>query len=393
MQLGNQKRELSDNVRLRTVFGDLRPQRKDDEKWSANFFETNTGVAVVARGQGGQIRGLNHRGRRPSKIIMDDVEDKESVSTDEQRKKVRAWAYGDLIPALPALDPSATIIALGTMLHPDSLLSTLSNDPQWTVVKFGALDKRGHPLWAANMDERKLELKQQSYAMAGELPTFYLEYYNTARGDKTAAFRQEFFIFAQPEPADGELQVAVYCDPAISERASADEAVIMAVGMSKKGIIFALDGWSKRGAAPREIVDKFFEFSKSWKAVRHGIESQQYQAALIHLTREEMFRKKHYFEIEAVTHSAGSKKMERIKGILQPRFASGYVRLAKIFPELQVQLLDFPNAKHDDWPDCLAGAIALLDPYAAQAAGDKDLSEDEYPPLDEVVGGDFRSAP
>ena len=43
----------------------------------------------------------------------------------------------------------------------------------------------------------------------------------------------------------------------------------------------------------------------------------------------------------------------------------------------------------DDYLDAAAGCVALLDPFAAQAAGDKDLSEDEYPPLEEVLGANY----
>jgi hypothetical protein len=48
---------------------------------------------------------------------------------------------------------------------------------------------------------------------------------------------------------------------------------------------------------------------------------------------------------------------------------------------LESQLFDFPRGAHDDWPDALAGAISLLDPVAAVAAGDKDLAEDTLEPL------------
>jgi hypothetical protein len=56
-----------------------------------------------------------------------------------------------------------------------------------------------------------------------------------------------------------------------------------------------------------------------------------------------------------------------------------------------VQLLDWPNGKKD-YPDALAMAISLLDPYAAQAADpEKDLADDDYEPLDKVLN--WRRAP
>ena len=83
------------------------------------------------------------------------------------------------------------------------------------------------------------------------------------------------------------------------------------------------------------------------------------------------------------THSNKEKKVQRIKKILQPRYANGYIKHVKRFLELEKELLDIPNGKHDDCPDSLAGCVALLDPWAAAASGEKDLSEDEFEPLDD----------
>ena len=58
----------------------------------------------------------------------------------------------------------------------------------------------------------------------------------------------------------------------------------------------------------------------------------------------------------------------------------------QIFPELETELLDLRVAAHDDRATAVAGAVALLDPFAASAAAGQDLGEDEYEPLDEIGG-------
>ena len=146
---------------------------------------------------------------------------------------------------------------------------------------------------------------------------------------------------------------------------------------------------NRPGATPGEIVDTFFALrAKYGKPRTSGVESNAYQAALVHLLRESMFRKKDYFEVVAVLHR--NKKELRIEGILQPRFAGRYIIFTRSFPELVTQLLEWPNPRRMDRADALAGAIGLLDPFAAQAAGDVDLSEDEHEPLEDALGGDFR---
>lgn len=385
MQLANVKRELESNIRLISVFGNLKPEQRSGKKWSEEFFETSTGVAMAARGRGGQVRGLNYNGIRPQCITVDDVEDKESVSTDGQRLKTREWAYGDLLPALPELDPEASIQALGTLLHPEALLMTWMKDPDWTPVVFGALDRNERPLWAANMSEDKLAKKRRSYHLAGQLAAYYMEYFNRVRDDSMAKFRQEFFIVGKAEQA---LQKALAIDPAISNKPGADFCALAVAGIEPGGLIHVLAMEGKVGMTPREQVDTFFKLHFLYSPQKAGVESIAYQAALIHLLREEMFRKKRYFEIIPITHK--QKKEERIEGILQPRYAAGYVRHARVFPELETQLLDWPKGKMD-FPDALAMCISLLDPYAASASFTTDLDQDNYPPLDEVYNGDWRS--
>ena len=52
--------------------------------------ELTNGVVALCRGRGGQIRGLNVGFTRPDCIIVDDVEDEESVSTEEQMGKAKS---------------------------------------------------------------------------------------------------------------------------------------------------------------------------------------------------------------------------------------------------------------------------------------------------------------
>lgn len=375
------RRELESNERLIAVFGDLKPDMKDPQKWSENFFETVTGISRAALGRGGQIRGIQHRSIRPIKILVDDLEDKESVLTEEQRLKAREWAYGDMMPALQPMNDAATITALGTLLHPDALLMKWAKDKRFTTIRFGARDRQGELLWPDAMSEKKLEEIKESLAQQGLLHVYYMEYFNEAHAAELQRFRPEYIRHGQVE---GITHTAVYIDPAISGKPGADETAIYVTGINDKGTIAVLDEASGRGMHPREAIDHYFRLSKRWNCTRHGVESIAYQASLIHLMREEMFRRKHYFEIIPITHKV--KKSERILGILQPRYANGYIVHTKHFPKLVTQLMDFPRG-HDDHPDALAGSIALLDPYAAQAAGDQDLADDEYPPLDEVFGG------
>lgn len=387
MQLDNIKRQLEGNKKLKFFFGDLKPKMQDEQRWRQDFFETVTGMAMAARGRGGQVRGLNNNGNRPKMIVVDDVEDRESVSTPEQREKTRKWAYADLQPALPMLDPNATMVALGTLLHPDALMMTWARDPQWTVVKFGAYDRQGDLLWPENMDKDKLEKEEQSAVAAGTLQEFYMERHSEVRLEKDRDFKLENFVYEGPM-AEEYLFKTLYQDPAISDKKRADSCTFTVVGMNSKGVIYMLEQRGKKGMKPSAQIDALFELHEKWNPDRTGIESNAFQAALVHLVLEEQFRRGRLFEVTPVTNTM--KKTERIKGILQPRFAKRHIRFACKSPELEVQLLNFPMAAHDDHADGLAGAVSLLDDGAPMAEDEDKKSK--VPPLEDVIGGEWRTA-
>lgn len=374
MQTLNVRNELAGNDKIIKFYGNL-----IGPKWGQDDFETATGIKVIARGRGAQVRGLLHNAHRPDNITVDDLEDEESVSTDAQRKKVRDWLYKALIPALAGKrTPNRSLDIMGTLLHNESILMTVPKDPQFNFIRFGAVDMDKDALWEAHMNLDDIEQKKQSWTLAGELAAFYMEYLSLLRTEETAAFRNAFIYDIATEL----LAIGLAIDPAISDKKKSDYFAMAAAGMGKSGKIFALEEFGKVGvSAPDQVVAVFALFKKlreEFKGVeiKVGVEAVAYQAALIHFLRGEMFRQHTYFEIQAIP--ARTEKIARIKGILAPRYNNGYVIHRKRLPLLETQLLDFPNGKLDV-PDAMANAVALLDPYAAAEAEGRDLEADEYP--------------
>jgi hypothetical protein len=391
-QLRSIRVQLESNAVIHAVFGNLVPDRTDGKKWTDNFIQTTHGISVMARGRGGQVRGSNVSGQRPDLFIIDDVENEESVISNEQRQKTRKWFYEAVVPALPALDDSAGIVVCGTQLHFDGLLTYLAADPDWVTINFGVTDKQGDPLWPENMNLVDIENRKASFQRVGNLAGFYREYYNMIKDEDTALFKQSYFqyrILGRNEFAG----VALVYDPAISKKDKADYSTFAVVGMAKDGALDVLESIGQRGMTPREAVDMLFELYRIWRPSRVGVEAIGYQRSFIHLAREEMARRGLFFEIEAITHGRVAKE-DRIRGVLQPRYAAGFIWHRKAFPFLESQLLDFPYAKHDDFPDSVAMSATLLDRYANFAINPEfDLAGSTLPPLERVVGGDFRTAP
>ena len=384
-QVDTIKHELQSNDNLRVVFGDLMPKQREG-KWQDQFFETRNGCAMVARGGGQQVRGMLWKQQRPTKWIMDDMESKDSVETPDRREKRREWYYGDLEPILDDLDESAAGVALATLLHPDALATYLERDHRYTVIKFGAEDKAGNDLWYKKGKEF-LEDKKKAFARAQMLHVFYLEFYNQVRAPENQAFKPEY-IQVFPRKTEDSVRRAIAWDPAISQSSKSDHPSISVAGMTEHGIIHFYEvEVMDRQSTVREQVDKYFELAKRWDVdpALHGIESISFQAVLIHLVQEEMFRQAWFFEPQKITHQ--HEKVARIKGVLQPRYRSGYITHQRRFSLYEAQLLDFPNGKLDG-PDSAAMAVSLLDPAAPLATPEnEDLAADQFEPIDKIIPG------
>lgn len=396
MQLQNVKRQLETNELYISVFGQKRPDRTDPEKWQAKLIQTTDGITVSAKGRGAQIRGSNDDARRPSDILLDDVEDKESVKTEDQRRKTLDWFSGDVEQALPQISVGETrrrLTCLGTILHKDALLPTLAKNPDFLTIQFGAKDPDGDAIWEYYLSKDAYEQKRRVFLRRGQLNIFRMEYDSTTRMDDedNSFFKRSYMHYAQLDPESFPVR-AIMFDPAISEDRRACFSCFMVGGMSPKGKIHFFDCYMQKGMTPREMIDKYFELHFKWNCTRHGIETIGFQKALVHLMQEEMFRRakalgsKAYFEIEAIGHHKTGKG-ERIEGVLSPRFAAGYVTLERVFPEFELQLLNYPNEELDG-PDTAAMMIQLLDPFAAFAFDPEDedpnkLEKDQFKPIDE----------
>jgi hypothetical protein len=398
-QVRDIRREIQANEKIQFFFGNLVPDRGAPQKWSDEEFETLTGVHMVCRGRGGQVRGLNRGGTRPGRILFDDLEDLESVATEHQRDKARVWFRSDVERAGRLVGEPTKIFGIGTILHHEALIPMLMRDPKYLVVKFGALDRAGKPLWELAMDETKLASEKERYAATGDLESFHREVMSSIVPDELRKFRKDMWQYV-PRNKDEFAVRALAFDPAISKKDKASKSAFAVTGMDDKGRIHVLDIYARVGMTPREQIDKFFELKTEWDTHFNGVEAIQYQQALVHIFYEEMYRKATegrlgdaaFFEITEIRHNSEIAKETRILSVLQPRYKSGYITHQRQFTSYETNLQDWPNCKMDE-PDAVAMSIVLLQPFAGLAGGETLNNENYIPALEREIGGGFRHAP
>jgi predicted phage terminase large subunit-like protein len=138
--------ELEKNAVLRA---DLGPFKARDE-WRSNIIiltKYNAMIQVVSSEQ--SVRGIRHGSSRPQLIVCDDLEDTQSVKTQESRDKLYDWFKNDL---LPAREQGARVVVSGAILHKDSLISRLKKEIELGSFhgiyrQYPILDKDNKPIW------------------------------------------------------------------------------------------------------------------------------------------------------------------------------------------------------------------------------------------------------
>ena len=193
------------------------------DPWTADnaIFKTPRGkFELMAKGAGKQTRGFH-----PDWIVCDDLENDEQMDSADQRQKVKEWFFGTL---LNTLGDKERLIVVGTLLHPDSLLSDLRHMEGWTVLYFECTTPDNLSIWPEKWPMSALEARKRELEEAGMGHLFDQEFRNRPYAGTASVFHRDWFKSYEPESAvfQNEIHKGLYTvvalDPAISTKDSAD---------------------------------------------------------------------------------------------------------------------------------------------------------------------------
>lgn len=189
------------------------------------------GARISALSADSSLRGLKNRSNRPDLIILDDVEDTDSVRSSEVREKRYRWLKSEVIPAG---SDDCTVFVVGNLLHEDSLVSRLKDEIASREIRgvfrsYAVVDKNGAPTWpgkypdATAIEDLKLRI--------GDIRSFKREYLQEIVPDRDQVVLSEWIkryeaipdeTLPKPDPPVRFLFAATGVDLAISQRESAD---------------------------------------------------------------------------------------------------------------------------------------------------------------------------
>jgi predicted phage terminase large subunit-like protein len=352
------RQEFEANERIREDFGDLVGTRK----WTGAQFVTSTDIKIMGRGRGSSARGLKHRQYRPDLVIVDDIEDDESVESKTQRDKLERW-FKRVVSNL--IGPGGKLFLIGTVLHHDSLLVRLLNQADvYTTRIWRAIQENGKALWPARWPLSRLEAKRKEIGARA----FATEFMNTAANEEEQIFSGDYVKrFTDDDLAGVKLDEAAAIDPAIGLKAKNDETAVGVAGMVD-GNYYILRVRMKRLKIQAQVDLVFATYREFPRILKFGFETIAYQSALKQLVDDE--NKRLNLQLPAVAvDDISTDKLKRISTLAplweQGRMLWPHPNSSYWSPDVERCIEEFEALgcsadSHDDGPDAVERVIKLL---------------------------------
>jgi predicted phage terminase large subunit-like protein len=379
--LGDIKAELNSNDLMRETFG-IKSIVKDTETNIVCRCKDGEYFRIVAKGSMQKVRGLKWRGKRPDLIVGDDLENDDIVMNPERREKFRRWFMNALVPCG---SDTCWIRIVGTILHLDSALQRLLDDPTWKTLFYEAHNHDfSEILWAQQYSKTRLLAIRAGYEAQNDLDGYSQEYLNRPVATGNAYLNPDYFYDFERDKNDKwikpNLEYYAAADFAISEKERADYTVIGVAGIDPEGTCYLVSINKFRGDADR-IIEELLATQKHYKPNVFTFETEKIDKAIGPSLRRAMQRARIYLNINLITPVKS--KTTRGKSI-QAMHKSGAMRYdlkAEWFPdfysEMQTITDSGPRGKHDDSFDVLAYIGLTIDAYY-EAYSDKEIEEEEY---------------
>jgi len=412
-KLKDVRAEILDNALFYNTYGIQFPSKRVGTEGFEVYTPTGT-ILLQTVSAGTEIRGLRFRENRPTKIILDDVEDSEEVYNEEIREKTRAW-FREVVSQMGS--DRTHIEVVGTVLHRDSLLMTLKKNPAYTTKVYKAVISWSpkQDLWRAwkkiytNLDNDSRKEEAQAYFEANKIElvkdTEVLwpekESYLTLMKEMVEIGHRAFMKEKQNQPLPSgealfdniwwyyedtqngipgvvvertggfvpfvDMEAYGAIDPATGESKSKnkrglDYTCIASGYKDLKGRLFLHRDWTNK-AKPTRYIREIFEHNDIMQYNKFAIETNLYRGLLIeNIQRErrilEADRKKRGVEDWAIKvpfyEIENREKKEKRIYTLEPKVNNGWILFNRsLSMDFMTMIEEFPKGDHDDAPDAL----------------------------------------
>ena len=308
MHSENLKRELRYNSIVKDIFEPIKSEIFAKDMWMANNpIGGHPGTLILPRGFGQEVRGVLHMNERPDLVIVDDLEDSETVMSEVQRIKKMEWVYSDVLGAVDKAKPHR-IIYIGTVLHEDSLLSNILEDSSWKSIRLELCDDDGVSQWPEQIDDAGVEKLRKRYEERGLLDAFYREFRNLPIAKENAPFQAPFLYYKPEDLRTNTVIYTVLVDPASSDNKNSCDTAIVCAGIDiVNKSVFVVDVQADR-MHPDEMAENAIAMCQRWGAKVIGLEVTGLQEFVVWPMQNAIRMSGHGIQLEKL-HAEGSESV------------------------------------------------------------------------------------
>lgn len=380
--------EVTENEKLIEDFGIRRIVKSSEDNLIVEMRDRHR-WRVKVLGVEGRIRGLKWGHKRPSKFLLDDIEDDEQVENKERREKLSKWVLKALIPAGRR---KAKVRMVGTIMHFDSFLANSLKSSSWKSVFFRAhksFDDFSEILWPEMFSEERLKKIRQLAIDAGDPDGYSQEYLNNPISERTAYFKRSNLL---PIPAEiktriltGATRLRLYIgwDFAVSKEDRTDFTRYVVVGVDFNNYKYVLSMGGGRWDT-KEIIDKLFELDKEFSPGYHAVEKGVIEKSLGPWIATKSQETGRYPLLYKLTSSTDKLARGRPWQGATENHHVFYNQEHSDYQTLADEMVRFPRGEHDDFVDAQTILGRALQDMQAGPTEEEAQQEDDDEMLDLV---------
>lgn len=402
--------ELQTNERIINDFGQIytaeRSKHQISQKRIGNFVtnppEGGTGIRVEAHSTQEPVRGRLHGAKRPGLIVIDDFEVKKTIRSEVHTQNIREHIQ-EFKGGIDSV--RGRILYLGNYLsefaNVQSIIEHSKVDPKLRVRIVPILDEGGNPTWPEKYVKTDSEanesglvsiegLKNMMWTPEGEDEDFMAEMMCQPIDYSNSRFKREWMAenrYYEEELEGKTLYNFMMLDNAPSTNEDTDWQGCTVISVDENDIWYVRYAKRLRLNTP-QLIDELYRLHSIYDLKVVGVEQKAFEDLILpYIEKRGKELKQLMYAVEL--KDRGRRKEDRIEGRLQPRFATGRIKLKHYAlddtNELVRELARFPHGKNDDLMDSLQYGDEIA--YAPQRQKPK-----EPRTMAEILSEDVKSA-
>ena len=370
LQTENLKREMLSNKIIKELFGNVKTKSPEglDESFSKKAWVGSGRTLVLPRGSGQQVRGIIYKNARPDLIVIDDLEDTDTIENEEIRMKRKVWFNADLLKCVSRVDKRWQIVYIDTLKHEDALLQDLLDSPNWDSIRLEICDDDFKPTAPTFMSQEEVFAEAEYHRNNGMMDVFYREFRNIPISKEDAVFKPEYFNkYKEPDlmnPKVGSppnLINVVIVDPAKTVKLQSAESAIVCWGISKSDKRMYFRDCVSQKFYPDELYEAALNMVVSMNAFILAVEVTSLQEFIIQPFKNQMRIKDITPRFLPLNAQGKRSKADRV-ATLAPHYRHGYIyHNEAICGKLEAQLMGFPRSKQWDVMDAASYITKIME--------------------------------